>query len=186
VDPVTLIVTAVALGASAGLTEAASTAVRGHVRGVEDLAHRAAGRCVGVERKPDSAAQRAALREALTDAAGATDDEVLAAAQRVTDAVATDAPDAARVVGVMLRDVQGGVPPDRSVTSTGDGLTVEQARFTGGIDIGDVHAGEQGRARQSLGAASPARVCRVPTGHPFTVCGGSWRRRRRSGGTRSC
>ena len=147
-DPVTLIVTAVALGASAGLTEAASTAVRDAYAGLKTLL---TGRQVdvsGVERKPDSAAQRAALREDLTDAAGATDDEVLAAAQRVTDAVATDAPDAARVVGVMLRDVQAEFLRIRSVTSTGDGLTAEQARFTGGIDIGDVHAGEQGGARQ--------------------------------------
>jgi hypothetical protein len=28
------------------------------------------------------------------------------------------------------------------VTSTGDGVRIEQGRFTGGIDIGDVHAGD--------------------------------------------
>jgi hypothetical protein len=148
VDPVTLVVTAVALGASAGLTETATTAIKDAYEGLKNLLTSRRVDVSGVERKPDSAVQQAALKESLADAGGATDDEVLAAAQRVTAAVAADAPDAAGVVGVALRDVQAEFLRVRSVTSTGDGLTVEQARFTGGIDIGDVRAGEQGGGPQ--------------------------------------
>ena len=143
-DPVTLIVTAVAMGASAGLTETATTAIKEAYAGLKGLLARRRVDVSGVERKPDSEAQRAALQEDLADTDGATDDEVLVAAQRVTDAVAADAPDAAGVVGVALRDVQAEFLRIRSVTSTGDGLTLERGRFTGGIDIGDVRAGEQG------------------------------------------
>jgi hypothetical protein len=100
-DPVTLIVTAVALGASTGLTETTTAAIKDAYAGLKRLLTARQVDVSGVERKPDSEAQRAALQETIADADAAVDDEVLAAAQRLTDAVAADAPVAAQVVGII-------------------------------------------------------------------------------------
>jgi hypothetical protein len=144
VDPVTLIVTAVALGASAGLTDTASTAIRDAYTGLKALLTRRRVDVSGVEARPESAAQQAALTETLAGNDVATDDEVLSAAQELIDAVAAEAPEAARVMGIALRDVQAEFLRVRSVTSSGDGMAVEKGRFTGGIDIGEVRAGDTG------------------------------------------
>jgi hypothetical protein len=142
-DPVTLVVTAVALGASAGLKDAAAQAVKDAYAGLKRLL---AGRAVdvgGVERKPESTAQRAALTETLTDTGG-VDEEMIAAAQAVTDAVAAHDPDTGRVVGVNLRDVQAEFVKIGSVTSTGDGVRAEGVRLSGGFTVDEVRAGADG------------------------------------------
>lgn len=140
-DPVTLVVTAVALGASAGLKVTVSQVIKDAYAGLKGLL---AGRKVdvsGLENAPDAPIQRAALADTLTRVPGGVDDALLAAAQALTDAVAAHDPAAATAIGVNVRDVQAEFLRVNSVTSTGTGLNVERATFSGGIDIGDVHAG---------------------------------------------
>ena len=139
-DPITLVVTAVALGASAGLKDVAAQAVKDAYAGLKRLLVRRAVDVSGVERKPDSPAQRAALTETLTDAGG-VDDELVAAAHAVTDAVAAHDPDAARVVAVNLREVQAEFVKIGSVTSSGDGVRAEGVTLTGGFVVDEVRAG---------------------------------------------
>lgn len=144
-DPITLLVTAVALGASAGLSETASQVVRDAYTGLKALL---AGRDVdvsGVERRPESTAQRAALTETLTDTPQVIDGEVLAAAQAVTEAVAAHEPATAAAVGVDLERVRAEFLRIASVESSGTGVRVRDGEFTGGIDIGQVQAGGAGR-----------------------------------------
>jgi hypothetical protein len=143
VDPITLVVTAVALGASAGLTDAASQVVKDAYTGLKNVLTRRQVDVSGVERKPDSATQRAALAETLTDA-GDVDDDVVAAAQAVTEAVAAYAPDAERVVGVSLRDLQAEFVKLGTVTSTGDGVIADGVRLSGGFTVDEVRAGGPG------------------------------------------
>ena len=68
----------------------------------------------GVERRPDSKAQKEALQETLADTPGAVDQELLAAAQQVTEAVAAHRPDAAGAIGVDLGNVRAGRFPGPS------------------------------------------------------------------------
>ena len=63
-----MVVTAVALGASAGLKDTATQAVKDAYAGLKPLLARRRVDVSGVERKPDSDTQRAALTETLTDA----------------------------------------------------------------------------------------------------------------------
>ncbi|MHA6619807.1 hypothetical protein [Pseudonocardia sp. DLS-67] len=105
-DPVTLVVTAVALGASAGLTDTATTAVKDAYAGLKGLLGRRSIDVSGVERRPGSTARQTALHEDLAGAAEPVDDELLAAARAMTDAVATHDTAAAQAIGVDLRDVQ--------------------------------------------------------------------------------
>ena len=66
-DPINLVVTAVALGASAGLKDTAAAAVKDAYAGLKAPLSGRAVDMSGVERKPDSAAQQGALRETLTE-----------------------------------------------------------------------------------------------------------------------
>ena len=139
-DPITLVVTAVALGASAGLKETAATAVKDSYSGLKRLLTGREVDVSGVERKPDSPAQQAALTETLTEV-GAVDDELVAAAQKVADAVAAHDPDAGRVVGVSLGDVHAEFVKIGSVSSVGDGVIADGVRLTGGFVVDEVRAG---------------------------------------------
>jgi hypothetical protein len=140
VDPVTLVVTAVALGASAGLTESASSAIEDAYAGLKRLLSHRQVDLSGIERKPNSMVQRDALRETLADTP-VVDQELLDAAEQVTEAVAVHRPDAADVVGVDLKDVRAGFIRVRSISSSGSGFRGANLTVDGGVDIGDVRAG---------------------------------------------
>ena len=97
-DPITLVVTAVVLGASAGVKDTAASTVKDTYTGLKGLLARRRVDVSGVERRPDSGTQRAALAETLSDTPDAVDEQVLVAARAVTEAVATHDADAAGVV----------------------------------------------------------------------------------------
>jgi hypothetical protein len=140
-DPITLVVTAIALGASAGLKDTATQAVKDAYAGLKTLLAKRSVDVSAVERKPDSDAQKAALAETLGDVEGAVDDALLAAARAVTEAVADHEPDAAASIGVDLQGVRAAFLRVASVDATGAGVRVQDADFSGGIDIGHVRAG---------------------------------------------
>lgn len=146
-----LVVSAVALGAATGLTEATTAAVKDAYAGLKALLGRRRVDVSGVERKPESVAQQAALQETLTDTPDAVDDELLQAARAVTEAVAAEQPGAAAAVGVDLERVRAEFLRVGTVRSTGTGVRVRDGEFTGGIDIGQVDAG-----RPADGAAGPS------------------------------
>jgi hypothetical protein len=141
VDPVTLVVTAVALGASAGLTETATTAIKDAYGGLKRLLTTRQVDLSAIERKPDSKAQQNALEETLTDLPGGVDRELLDAAQHVAEAVSVYRPEAAEPLGVDLRNVQAEFIRVRSIDSSGTGFRGEGLTLRGGVDLGDVRAG---------------------------------------------
>jgi len=142
-DPITLVVTAVALGASAGLTETATAAIKDAYDTLKDLLSSRGVDVSGVERKPDSSTQRAALQETLADTGDGVDDVVLDMARKVTEAVAEQRPEAGQVIGVDLRDVQASFLRIGSVASSGQGVKAEQVRLSGGFSIDQIDAGRQ-------------------------------------------
>lgn len=148
-DPITLVVTAVALGASAGLKDTATLAVKDAYAALKKLL---VGREVdvsGVERKPSSDAQRAALAELLADSKDVIDNAVLEAARLVTEAIAAEEPTVAPAIGVDLERVQAEFLRITSADAAGTGVRVRDGEFTGGIDIGRVRAGLDGGTRPS-------------------------------------
>jgi hypothetical protein len=159
VDPITLVVTAVALGASAGLTDTAAAAVKDAYAAMKALLARRQVDVSGVERRPDSTVQRDALREDLTDAGDVVDDELLAAAQQVTDAVAAHDAAAGPALGVDLSRVKAEFLRVRGVRSEGTGVRVQDATFTGGIDIDKVRTG-----RPASGSAASGPEAEDPSG----------------------
>jgi hypothetical protein len=143
VDPVTLIVSALAAGASAAFKSTAESAVKDAYEGLKKLLF---GRykdidVAPVEKKPESEAKRQSLAEDL-EAAGATgDDELREAAQRLIEAVRAHDASAGAAVGVDLEQVEAEFLKISDVSSTGTGVRVRHGTFTGGIDISGVDAG---------------------------------------------
>jgi hypothetical protein len=156
VDPVTLIVSALALGASAGLKDTVATAVRDAYSTLRRiLGERYRGVDVTpVERRPESAAKRDSLAEDLGVAGAGTDAELLAAARQVIEQISSHAPEAAAAVGVDLERVRASALRIAAVDSAGTGVRVRDSEFSGDIDIRDVRAGPD---RPQPRPASPGR-----------------------------
>lgn len=138
-DPVTLVVSAVAVGAAAGVTDTAAQAVKDAYAGLKRLLGRRGVDVAAVERRPDSTVQRAALHETLSELGA--DAELLTAAQGLVDAVRENAPSVGPALGIDLDQVEAEFLRVQRVRSEGTGVSVRRSRFRGGIEIGDVDAG---------------------------------------------
>jgi hypothetical protein len=148
-DPITVIVSAIALGASTGLKDAAATTIKdAHA----SLKHLITGKypqvdVTPVENKPDSKPKRGSLEEDLVDAGAEHDEELMKAAQRVIAAVKAHAAAAGPAVGIDLERVDAAALRICSVESESTGVRVLDGKFTGDIDIGEVRAGGSGSNR---------------------------------------
>jgi hypothetical protein len=142
-DPVTLIVAALAAGAAAGLKDTAASAIKdayGALKGL--LSHRYGKVNVDdLERKPESAAKRASLAEDLADAGAGDDEALLELARQLVAAVRENEPQAGPAVGIDLADVEAEFIRVSKIRSTGTGFRAERMTLRGGLEIGDVDAG---------------------------------------------
>jgi hypothetical protein len=149
-DPVTLIVAALAAGAAAGMTESAAAQV---VKGAYSaLKARISARSpsvdfAGLERRPESEAKRNSLAEDLAEAGVAEDPDVIALAERLVAAVRESSPAVGEQIGVDLADVEAQFVRVRNVTASGTAVRVRRTRLQGGIDVEDVHAGKEGQPK---------------------------------------
>ncbi|MGW0250173.1 hypothetical protein ACWDYH_26470 [Nocardia goodfellowii] len=144
-EPVTVIVAAIAAGAGAGVTQTVSQAVTDAYTALKNLL---TGRYRDVdvaplERKPDSAAKRESLAEDLSAAGADQDRQLLAAARAVITAVREHAPGTGPAIGVDLQRVEAAALRIGSVESSGTGVRAVDAKFHGDIEIQRVRAGQQ-------------------------------------------
>lgn len=139
-DPVTLLVSAVALGAAAGVKETASQVVADAYSALKNKLGRRGVDIAELELHPESVAQRVALEEALTEGGAGEDDELLSLASDVVAAVRHATPAAAAAVGIDLDDIDAEFLRVQGVRSGGSGLRIQRSRFTGGIDLSDITA----------------------------------------------
>lgn len=144
VDPVTVIVSAVALGAAAGLKETATRAVKDAYAVLRKLiSDRYQDVDVApVEKRPDSAAKRESLEEDLAAAGAGRDGALLDAAQALITQVKAQDAAAAAAVGIDLARVEAAALRIRGVAAEGTGVQVRDGRFTGDIEISDVRSGK--------------------------------------------
>lgn len=145
----TIIVTALAAGAAAGLTDAASQAVKDAYAGLKDLIKRKyakAGAGVDIlETDPASEDLRSFAGKQLAASGAAEDPDVQKLAQALLEAVKTHDPGIAPVVGVRLADIEAAGLRLKDIEARGvgsvTGVEVSRARFTGDIiDISGVRA----------------------------------------------
>jgi hypothetical protein len=140
---VTLIVSALALGASAGLQNTVTSAVSDAYAALKRLIGQRYSNIdvLPVERRPESAAKRESLAEDLHVAGAVGDAELLAAARQLIAQLGNQAPELAGAIGVDLEQVRAAALRITDIESAGTGVRVRDSEFAGDIDISQVRAG---------------------------------------------
>jgi hypothetical protein len=107
-DPIGIIVAALASGAAAGLKPTAEKAIKEAYAGLKSLIQRKYSRVdlLPIENKPESRSKRESVAEDLADAGAAGDRELLDLAKVLIDAVAEHDKATATVIGVDLEEVK--------------------------------------------------------------------------------
>ena len=148
-DPLTSLVTALAAGAAAALQSTVEQVVKDSYAALKGLIQRkyAQVNVDALEANPSSKNRRGVVEEELAAVKADQDAEVLQHAQVLLEVIHRQAPEAATVIGVDLKDIEGASLVIRRVITTGAGIKVEQGTFSGDITIEDVQAGRQGGAR---------------------------------------
>ncbi len=142
-DPITLVVSALAAGASSALKSTAEAAVKDAYGTLKRLIR---GRYTDVdvepvEKRPESQAKRESLAEDLETAGASQDGELLETAQRLVEAVRAHDAQAGPSIGVDLEQVEAEFLKVSDVRSSGTGVRVRHGTFSQGIDISGVDAG---------------------------------------------
>jgi hypothetical protein len=154
-EPMTLIQTALMVGASAALQKTAGQAVEDAYQAFKQLLFsrfQATKAAVEVlESDPqDEDSQRVAKKQLqkADDGQKLTSDlELLERAQAVLKAIQKHAPQLAGAVGVSLKDIEAGASLTiRDIVSSGSGVVAEGVTAQQDITIEGVRAGQQGRA----------------------------------------
>ncbi len=150
-DPIGIIVAALAAGAVAGPKPTAEQAVKDAYAGIKALIQRKYGSVdlSAIEKKPESETKRASVAEDLTDAGAAQDADLLEQAKALLHAVEQYDRGAAAAVGVDLEQVKAAALKIQKVAAAGTGVRVRKGEFTGDIDIGEVQAGDMRRPDHS-------------------------------------
>jgi hypothetical protein len=150
-DPITVIVAALAAGAAAGLTATAEQAVKDAYAGVKQwLQDRYADiNLAALERDPKSANRQGVLAEDLAAAGAGEDAELQAQAKALLALLARSQAgrEAAAGAGVILRDVEVGQDlTAEEIIASGTGFIGERLKVQGNLTIRGVDAGVGGAA----------------------------------------
>lgn len=142
-EPVSIIVSALAAGALAGLKPTAEAVVKDGYAGLKALLRRKYGSVdvTPIEAKPESQAKRDSVAEDLKDAGAERDAELLEAARALLEAIQSRAPETGAAIGVDLEKVTAAALRIREVDAEGTGVRVRDSNFAGDIEIGSVRAG---------------------------------------------
>ena len=144
-DPVTIVVSALAAGASAGLKDTVVAAITDAYSGLKHMLveRYSAVSTHALERRPDSKMQKAALEESLNDAGAAEDPDLLAAAKALLAAIEVNDPDAAAAVGVDLSRIDASSIDihDIDAAKGSTGVHADNVKVTGAMNISGVRAG---------------------------------------------
>jgi hypothetical protein len=154
-DLITVIVTALALGA-ASLQDAAAHAVKDAYIGLKALIQGAGVSLDQLEAAPNSKARRAVVEEDLARTDIAQNAEVWRKVQDVFQAIQNQAPGAGAAIGVNLEEIRAASLRISDIIATGGGVNVKRAELAGDIDISGVRAGATPSTMAAPVSAGPA------------------------------
>jgi hypothetical protein len=142
-DPISMIVVALAAGAAAGLKPTAEQAIKDAYAGVKALIQRKyVVDLTPLERRPQSEAKRESVREDLADAGAGNDQDLLKKVEALLRALETQAPESAAGIGVDLNEVKAAFLKVQEVVAANKGVSVQKSEFSGGIEINKIKAGK--------------------------------------------
>ena len=145
-EPATIIVTALALGAATGLKSVAEKGVKDSYEAIKTLI-RSKYPKVGIEwleEKPDSKNRQGAVEEDIADWGVDKDEEVLQKAKTLLKAIEELSESEVPAIGVNIEKIKGAALTIEDVIATGTGVNVRKAELTGDIKIKEVRAGSKG------------------------------------------
>lgn len=145
-EPVSMIVTALATGAVAGLKPTAEQAVKDAYAGLKSLIQRKFSHVdiAPLEAKPDSTAKQASMSEDLADAGADKDGQVLQAAQELIKLIESKAPEAAEAVGITMEQLHvAGSVNIKDIVSAGSGVVLRDSTVDHDLTIEGVVAGRK-------------------------------------------
>lgn len=154
-DPITLIVTALATGAVAGLKPTAEKVVKDAYDGlkaiIKDKYERSREAVPVLENDPASTAGKAVVRESLEKDGAGQDEALLRQAQAVLKAVEEREPTAAEAAGVRIEDIRSGASVNiRRIVSAG-AFSASNIEAEEDVSITDVRTGRGGGAPGKAG-----------------------------------
>jgi hypothetical protein len=145
-DPITIIVSALVAGATAGITSVAEQGVKESYNKLKELIQRKFGdkgdtlsAVEQVEKKPESSGRQQVLMEELADAGAGQDAQVLQAAQ---DLLALLQPDSSQQA---VADRGAAAATGRGAAQVGDGNIALTGDIQGAVTIGQTPPKERGR-----------------------------------------
>ncbi len=142
-EPSTIIVSTLALGAATGLQSVAEKAVKDSYEAIKTFISSKYPE-VGIEqieKKPDSTIRQAVLEEEIIDSEVDKDKEVLKQVKALLEAIKKLSESEVPVIGVNLKDIKAAALKIEDIISTGTGVNVERSEFTSDIEIKQVRAG---------------------------------------------
>ena len=142
-DPITIIMTALASGAAAGLKPTAEKAIKDAYEGIKKFIKKKYSK-VSVdmlENDPSDVARQEVVKKDLEKVDASSDADLLRQAKVVLEAVQQYAPETASAVGVSLEDIKGASLTIDDIIASGTGVSVKKAEFEGDIKISGVRAG---------------------------------------------
>jgi hypothetical protein len=146
VDPISMIVIALATGAAAALKPTAEQAIKDAYAGMKTLIQDKY-KNVSIdmlENDPTSQARQNILQQDLEKTDASKNEEVLRKAQVLLKAIENKAPEVASEVGVKLEDVKGGASLKiEDIIATGSGVDLNKIEIQGDIEIRKVRAGQK-------------------------------------------
>lgn len=109
-EPITAIVTALAIGAASTLKETTAQAIKDAYAGLKAIIQSKYSKVAvaQLEEAPESKARRAVIEEDLTKAGAEGDEELLRQAKQLLDMIQKHAPETAGAIGVDLEDIKPG------------------------------------------------------------------------------
>ncbi|TBE49901.1 hypothetical protein ELH06_12370 [Rhizobium ruizarguesonis] len=142
-DPITAIVTALALGASTGIKDVASQAVKEAYTGLRNLIKNRfpAVSLEQLEQMPSSENLRSVVEKDLHAANAQNDTELAAKAQALLELIEQVAPQAAPAIGIDFHRVKAANIRLREIVASGAGVRVVDAEVIGDIEVSNVQAG---------------------------------------------
>jgi len=144
-DPISIIVTALATGAAAGLKPAAEKFIKDAYAGIKAIIQRKYERVSidMLENDPASESRQSIVKQDLEKVGASNDKELLSQAKVVLDSILRYDPQVAETVGVDLEDIKGASLKIDDIVASGTGVKIKKADIGGDIEIKGVRAGKQ-------------------------------------------
>lgn len=148
-DPISIIVTALAAGATNGLKPTVEQVIKDAYAGVKALIQRKYNTVVqtsvqSLEQKPDSEPKQKSVTEDLTDAGAANDKELLEKAKSLLDAVKAHDRETAAKLNINFEKIEADYFKLVDAWAEGDvNVTMKNGKFDKGIDLKGLIAGKK-------------------------------------------